>query len=64
MATIGMVFQDGLNGSAWGNRALDTASPQPDLNELGVQAPVGFWDPAGFAAEGNTENLAHRRQTI
>ncbi|CAJ1344524.1 unnamed protein product, partial [Effrenium voratum] len=32
-------------------------------NELGVQAPVGFWDPAGFAADGSTENFARRRQT-
>jgi len=32
-------------------------------NELGVQAPVGFWDPAGFTADGNSENFARRRQT-
>eukprot|EP00437_Effrenium_voratum_P003080 CAMPEP_0181434966 /NCGR_PEP_ID=MMETSP1110-20121109/20090_1 /TAXON_ID=174948 /ORGANISM="Symbiodinium sp., Strain CCMP421" /LENGTH=193 /DNA_ID=CAMNT_0023558487 /DNA_START=73 /DNA_END=651 /DNA_ORIENTATION=+ len=32
-------------------------------NELGVQAPVGFWDPAGFTADGSTENFARRRQT-
>eukprot|EP00424_Heterocapsa_rotundata_P000356 CAMPEP_0168648772 /NCGR_PEP_ID=MMETSP0503-20121227/10400_1 /TAXON_ID=89963 /ORGANISM="Heterocapsa rotundata, Strain SCCAP K-0483" /LENGTH=142 /DNA_ID=CAMNT_0008692295 /DNA_START=93 /DNA_END=517 /DNA_ORIENTATION=+ len=32
-------------------------------NELGVQAPVGFFDPAGFAADGNAENFARRRQT-
>ena len=22
-------------------------------NELGVQAPVGFWDPVGFTADGD-----------
>ena len=27
------------------------------------QAPVGFWDPAGFTADGSTENFARRRQT-
>merc|ERR1719343_764085 len=32
-------------------------------NELGVQDPVGFWDPAGFASDGNAENFARRRQT-
>eukprot|EP00437_Effrenium_voratum_P007011 CAMPEP_0181426476 /NCGR_PEP_ID=MMETSP1110-20121109/15682_1 /TAXON_ID=174948 /ORGANISM="Symbiodinium sp., Strain CCMP421" /LENGTH=129 /DNA_ID=CAMNT_0023549671 /DNA_START=86 /DNA_END=472 /DNA_ORIENTATION=+ len=32
-------------------------------NELGVQAPVGFWDPAGFTADGSTDNFARRRQT-
>jgi hypothetical protein len=32
-------------------------------SELGVQAPVGFWDPAGFTADGSSENFARRRQT-
>ncbi|CAJ1436410.1 unnamed protein product [Effrenium voratum] len=64
MAIIGMFFQDGLTGSAWGDWANYTASPLRAFeNELGVQAPVGFWDPAGFAADGSTENFARRRQT-
>merc|ERR1719356_44551 len=59
-----MFFQDGLTGSAWGDWALYTASPLRAFeNELGVQAPVGFWDPAGFTADGSTENFARRRQT-
>ena len=57
-------MQDGLTGSAWGDWANYTASPLRAFeNELGVQAPVGFWDPAGFAADGSTENFARRRQT-
>merc|ERR1711970_862127 len=32
-------------------------------NELGVQPPVGFWDPLGFTADGNAEDFARRRQT-
>ena len=28
-----------------------------------MQAPVGFFDPAGFAADGNAVNFARRRQT-
>ena len=28
-----------------------------------MQAPVGFFDPAGFAADGNAETFARRRQT-
>jgi hypothetical protein len=32
-------------------------------NELGVQAPVGFWDPVGFTADGSVENFQRRRQT-
>merc|ERR1719424_710685 len=64
MAIMGMFFQDGLTGSAWGDWALYTASPLRAFeNELGVQAPVGFWDPAGFTADGNAENFARRRQT-
>merc|ERR1719169_161663 len=64
MAIIGMFYQDGLTGSAWGDWALYTASPLRAFeNELGVQAPVGFWDPAGLSADGSTENFARRRQT-
>merc|ERR1712100_537019 len=64
MAIIGMFFQDGLTGSAWGDWATYTASPLRAFeNELGVQEPVGFWDPAGFTADGNAENFARRRQT-
>ncbi|CAK0880837.1 unnamed protein product [Prorocentrum cordatum] len=64
MAIIGMFFQDGLTGSAWGDWALYTASPLRAFeSELGVQDPVGFWDPAGFTADGSTENFARRRQT-
>ncbi|CAE7177640.1 unnamed protein product [Symbiodinium microadriaticum] len=32
-------------------------------SELGVQDPVGFWDPAGFTADGSVENFKRRRQT-
>merc|ERR1712070_985291 len=64
MAIIGMFFQDGLTGSAWGDWANYTDSPLRAFeNELGVQAPVGFWDPAGLAADGNAENFNRRRQT-
>ena len=56
--------QDGLTGSAWGDWANYTASPLRAFeNELGVQEPVGFWDPAGFTADGSVENFKRRRQT-
>ena len=58
------VLQDGLTGSAWGDWANYTASPLRAFeNELGVQAPVGFWDPAGFTADGSVEDFKRRRQT-
>eukprot|EP00440_Ansanella_granifera_P022435 gb/GFBE01024369.1/.p1 GENE.gb/GFBE01024369.1/~~gb/GFBE01024369.1/.p1 ORF type:complete len:635 (+),score=161.49 gb/GFBE01024369.1/:1-1905(+) len=62
MAIIGMFFQDGLTGSAWGDWALYTESPLRAFeSELGVQAPVGFWDPAGFTKDGSADNFKRRR---
>merc|ERR1719293_225916 len=57
MAIIGMFFQDGLTGSPWGDwsnypesRFWGAAAFE---NELGVQAPVGFWDPLGLSRDGD-----------
>merc|ERR1719206_816275 len=64
VAIIGMFFQDGLTGSAWGDWANYTDSPLRAFeSELGVQAPVGFWDPAGFTKDGDAESFARRRAT-
>merc|ERR1719203_334529 len=64
MAIIGMFFQDGLTGSAWGNWELYTASPLRAFeSELGVQAPTGFWDPLGYTNDGSAENFQRRRST-
>merc|ERR1719461_2684525 len=32
-------------------------------NELGVQAPLGFWDPANFCEDGDLEDFRRRRET-
>merc|ERR1712151_1370236 len=62
MAIIGMFFQDGLTGSAWGDWALYTGSPLRAFeSELGVQAPLGFWDPLGLSANGDVESFKRRR---
>jgi hypothetical protein len=62
MAIIGMFFQDGLTGSAWGDWANYTESPLRAFeNELGVQPPVGFWDPLEFTKDGSRENFLRRR---
>jgi hypothetical protein len=64
MAIIGMFYQDGLTGSAWGDWSLYTDSPLRAFeSELGVQAPVGFWDPAGLAADGDAADFRRRRAT-
>merc|ERR1711953_1546812 len=62
MAIIGMFYQDGLTGSAWGDWALYTGSPLRAFeDELGVQPPVGFWDPLEFTKDGNEELFKRRR---
>merc|ERR1712122_234274 len=62
MAIIGMFYQDGLTGSAWGDWALYTDSPLRAFeSELGVQAPVGFWDPVGFTKDGDEASFKRRR---
>ena len=59
---ISLTLQDGLTGSAWGDWANYTASPLRAFeNELGVQAPVGFWDPVGFTADGDVAAFKRRR---
>jgi len=63
MAITGMWFQDGLTGSAWGSWDLYTDSPLRAFeNELGVQAPVGYWDPMGMAKDGDVETFKRRRE--
>merc|ERR1712064_46085 len=64
VAIIGMFFQDGLTGSAWGDWSLYTDSPLRAFeNELGVQPPVGFWDPLGLSSDGDAEVFRRRRAT-
>jgi hypothetical protein len=73
VAIIGMFYQDGLTGSAWGDWDLYTDSPlrapaevvamSAFESELGVQAPVGYWDPAGYSKDGDAEAFRRRRMT-
>merc|ERR1719282_382779 len=64
MAIIGMFYQDGLTGSAWGDWALYTDSPLRAFeSELGVQPPLGFWDPAGLCKDGDSATFRRRRAT-
>jgi len=64
MAIIGMFYQDGLTGSAWGDWANYTDSPLRAFeSELGVQAPVGYWDPLGLSKDGDMATFKRRRET-
>ena len=83
-AIIGMFFQDGLTGSAWGDWSLYTSSPLrardeskvarnffggettsyasfDPAKELGVQDPIGFWDPLGLSADKDEATFKRRR---
>jgi len=62
-AIIGMFFQDGLTGSAWGDWDLYPSPLRAFESELGVQAPVGFWDPLGLSADGDVATFQRRRTT-
>merc|ERR1712176_1507565 len=62
-AIIMLFFQDGLTGTAWGDGPVINYIVRAFENELGVQAPVGFWDPVGFTLDGSVENFQRRRQT-
>ena len=62
MAIIGMFFQDGLTGSAWGELALYTDSPRRAFEDkMGVLPPVCFWDPFQLAKNGSKENFLRHR---
>jgi len=77
MAIIGMFFQDGLTGSAWGDWSLYTASPlraeeaeketpppPPPFDprlEVGVLPPLDYFDPAGFCKLGDEEGFRNLR---
>jgi len=64
MAIIGMFFQDGLTGSAWGDWANYTDSPLRAFeNELGVQAPLGYFDPLGLSKDGDVDTFRRRRES-
>merc|ERR1740139_169812 len=62
-AIMGMFFQDGLTGSAWGDWDKYHASLGAFEKELGVQMPVGFWDPLGLTKDGDTSAYKRRRET-
>mmetsp|Transcript_69069 Transcript_69069/g.160082 ORF Transcript_69069/g.160082 Transcript_69069/m.160082 type:complete len:407 (-) Transcript_69069:86-1306(-) len=59
-AIMAMMFQNGTVGTTGPEMWLPPAAFE---NELGVQSPVGFWDPVGFAADGDAAAFRRRRIT-
>jgi hypothetical protein len=63
VSIIGMFFQDGLTGSAWGDWALYTGSPLRAFEkELGATAPLKYWDPLGMSDDGDVLEFRRRRE--
>eukprot|EP00930_Biecheleria_cincta_P012903 TRINITY_DN1176_c0_g1_i1.p1 TRINITY_DN1176_c0_g1~~TRINITY_DN1176_c0_g1_i1.p1 ORF type:complete len:465 (-),score=104.89 TRINITY_DN1176_c0_g1_i1:11-1372(-) len=58
IAITGMVAQNMYFGTTDPKMWLPGAAFE---GELGVQAPVGFWDPLGLAADGDVDNFKRRR---
>merc|ERR1719253_2458336 len=59
VAIMGMMFQNGTFGTTGPEMWLPGSAFE---NELGVQAPVGFWDPAGFTSDGDQIDFYRRRK--
>merc|ERR1719444_323950 len=53
------MFQNGVTGSTGPEMWLPGGAFE---NELGVQAPVGFFDPLGFTKDGDVTKFKRRRQ--
>eukprot|EP00411_Alexandrium_monilatum_P021669 CAMPEP_0175204854 /NCGR_PEP_ID=MMETSP0093-20121207/11789_1 /TAXON_ID=311494 /ORGANISM="Alexandrium monilatum, Strain CCMP3105" /LENGTH=464 /DNA_ID=CAMNT_0016497955 /DNA_START=69 /DNA_END=1463 /DNA_ORIENTATION=- len=60
VAILGMLFQNGTVGTTGPEMWLP---PNAFEEELGVQSPTGFWDPAGFTADGDQAAFRRRRVT-
>ncbi|CAK9094649.1 unnamed protein product [Durusdinium trenchii] len=59
VAITGMISQNAFFGTTGPDMWLPGASAFE--GELGVQAPVGYWDPLGLSADGDVEAFKRRR---
>jgi len=59
VAVIGMIFQNGITGTTGAEMWTPAGAFE---SELGVQAPLGFFDPLGFVKNGDELNFKRRRQ--
>ncbi|CAE7797739.1 FCPF [Symbiodinium necroappetens] len=58
VAITGMVAQNAFFGTTGPAMWLPASAFE---GELGVQAPVGFWDPLGLSADGDVDTFKRRR---
>mmetsp|Transcript_139596 Transcript_139596/g.197662 ORF Transcript_139596/g.197662 Transcript_139596/m.197662 type:complete len:435 (-) Transcript_139596:67-1371(-) len=59
VAITGMISQNAFFGTTGPSMWLPGSSAFE--GELGVQAPVGFWDPLGLSADGDVDTFKRRR---
>jgi hypothetical protein len=57
-AIMAMMFQNGTVGTTGPEMWLGANAFE---NEIGVQPPTGFWDPAGFTSDGDAAEFKRRR---
>jgi hypothetical protein len=60
VAWLGMIFQNGTFGTTGPEMWLPGSAFE---NELGVQPPLGYWDPLGYSADGDADVFYRRRCT-
>ncbi|CAL1148385.1 unnamed protein product [Cladocopium goreaui] len=58
VAITGMISQNAFFGTTGPDMWLPSSAFE---GELGVQAPVGFWDPLGLSADGDVDTFKRRR---
>ena len=58
-AIVAMLFQNGTVGTTGPEMWLPSSAFE---SELGVQAPVGFWDPLGLSSSGDVDDFKRRRE--
>merc|ERR1719384_2536899 len=57
---MGMLVQNGVTGTTGPEMWLPSGAFE---SELGVQAPVGYWDPLGLGKDGDAEVFRRRRES-
>merc|ERR1719333_502385 len=68
LVALGAMAVHGASGRrrripGYGQRGAQTTAQRAFEGELGVQPPLGFFDPLGFTRDGDLENFKRRRET-
>eukprot|EP00929_Paragymnodinium_shiwhaense_P087760 TRINITY_DN478_c0_g1_i11.p1 TRINITY_DN478_c0_g1~~TRINITY_DN478_c0_g1_i11.p1 ORF type:complete len:322 (+),score=70.68 TRINITY_DN478_c0_g1_i11:542-1507(+) len=61
LAVVGAAIAGTRRASSSRHSAAGVTALKAFENELGVQPPTGFWDPAGFTSDGDAKEFRRRR---